>query len=517
MKKFNITGTCIPHLHYMVNIDNKVEKVSKLVEEGLYFVISRPRQYGKTTTIYFLEQKLKENYLVISISFEGLGDSKFKDDETFCSSIFETFADGLYDATDEEKQKLQQQGMGLKSIEEVSKAITRFTREESKKIILIIDEVDRASNFNLFINFLGMLRDKYLKRNSGKDSTFHSVVLAGLHDIKNIKLKVRPDSEDQYNSPWNIATEFKVDMSFSATEIETMLVDYKKNSDHSTLDTQLLSDMIYKFTSGYPFLVSKVCKVIDEELDKDWTKEGIQKAISKILGEQNTLFDDMIKNVERDKELNALLKAILVEGKIIDYNADNPVINKGIMYGLLKEDNSGKVTIANHVFEVRLYNYLASKIETANLALENYNYRDNFIDSNGNLEMEKILLKFQQFIKENYHDKDGIFYERHGRLLLIAFVKPIVNGRGFYYIESQTSFERRRDMVITFNKKEYILEFKLWQGKEYHEKGLKQLAGYLETKSLPKGYLIVFNFNKKKEFTSDWNTIDDKEIFEVLV
>jgi hypothetical protein len=228
MKEFNITGTCIPHLHYMVDVSDKIEKVIKLVDNGKYFHISRPRQYGKTTTIYFLEMKLKDDYLVISTSFEGLGDDKFKTDESFCSSIFGTFADGLYNATEEEKQKVQQYGIGLKTIEDVSKAITKFTKEVNKKAVLIIDEVDRASNFNLFVSFLGMLRDKYLKRNSGKDSTFHSVVLAGLHDIKNIKSKLRPDSESQYNSPWNIATEFNIDMSFSPEEIATMLKDYKQ-------------------------------------------------------------------------------------------------------------------------------------------------------------------------------------------------------------------------------------------------------------------------------------------------
>ena len=50
----------------------------------------------------------------------------------------------------------------------------------------------------------------------------------------------------------------------------------------------------------------------------------------------------------------------------------------------------------------------------------------------------------------------------------IAFVKPMINGVGFYYIEAQTTFEKRMDMVISYNNKEYVLEFKVWQGEEYH-------------------------------------------------
>ncbi len=49
-----------------------------------------------------------------------------------------------------------------------------------------------------------MLRNKYLLRNAEKDDTFSSVILAGVHDIKTLKLKLRPDKEQKYNSPWNI-------------------------------------------------------------------------------------------------------------------------------------------------------------------------------------------------------------------------------------------------------------------------------------------------------------------------
>jgi energy-coupling factor transporter ATP-binding protein EcfA2 len=65
-KKFNITGTCIPEKHYMVNIDNKLKKIIIMIEDGEYFTINRPRQYGKTTTLYMISRILK-NYSIISL------------------------------------------------------------------------------------------------------------------------------------------------------------------------------------------------------------------------------------------------------------------------------------------------------------------------------------------------------------------------------------------------------------------------------------------------------------------
>ena len=52
MKEFNDTGTCIPEMHYMVEITKKLNKIIDLVQKGKYFVINRPRQYGKTTTFF---------------------------------------------------------------------------------------------------------------------------------------------------------------------------------------------------------------------------------------------------------------------------------------------------------------------------------------------------------------------------------------------------------------------------------------------------------------------------------
>ena len=38
-KKFNTTGLCIEEKHYMVNIDNKIKSIIKLVQSDSYFVI----------------------------------------------------------------------------------------------------------------------------------------------------------------------------------------------------------------------------------------------------------------------------------------------------------------------------------------------------------------------------------------------------------------------------------------------------------------------------------------------
>ena len=49
------------------------------------------------------------------------------------------------------------------------------------------------------------------------------MIFAGVYDIKNLKLKLRTEEEHQYNSPWNIAADFDIDMNFSTDQITDML------------------------------------------------------------------------------------------------------------------------------------------------------------------------------------------------------------------------------------------------------------------------------------------------------
>ena len=59
-----------------------------------------------------------------------------------------------------------------------------------------------------------------------------------------------------------------------------------------------------------------------------------------------------------------------------------------------------------------LYNYYASKLENK-IDMSNYNFKENFITEIG-LDFEKVLLRFQQFMKEQYSSLDSKFIEREG-------------------------------------------------------------------------------------------------------
>ena len=239
MKEFNVEAVCIPSMHYMVDISDKLEQIQKLIEKGKYFTINRSRQYGKTTTLAALFRKLKEDYIILRLSFEGAGSDAFQSDKNFVMYFIRSVAKALKFAGQSaemiEKWKNKadyEEGDYVDAFDYLSDKIAWLCENSEKDILLFIDEVDKTSDNQIFLNFLGMLRNKYMKRQEGMDDTFKSVILAGVYDIKNLKLKLRPEEEKKYNSPWNIAADFNVDMSFSPKEIATMLEDYE--ADHHT-------------------------------------------------------------------------------------------------------------------------------------------------------------------------------------------------------------------------------------------------------------------------------------------
>lgn len=519
MKRFNTTGTCIPKKHYMVNIENKLNEIEKMVDRGDYFIINRPRQYGKTTTMYLLSKKLESKYLIIKISFEGIGDDIFKDEQIFSNEIMNIFADSLEFTNEEKYEELRNLGRNLNNLKDVSKAITKFIRNNDKDVILLIDEVDKSSNNQLFLSFLGMLRNKFLSAQEEKDYTFKSVILAGVHNVKNLKINLRNEEEKKLNSPWNIAVNFDIDMSFSIEEIKTMLKNYCQYNKVD-MDIESISKEIHFFTNGYPFLVSRICQIVDEKFitEKDvlWNKEHICKAVKQMTLEVNTLFESLIKNLENNEELYDLTKRILINSENIIYNPLDPIIGTGLTYGIFKEDN-GYTIISNKVFEEIIYNYMISKMRTKVYDMSVYNFKNNFITSDGGLDIAKILLKFQQYMKENYSDTDQSFIEREGRIIFLAFLAPIINGVGFTFKEVQISQEKRLDIVITYNSFKYIIELKIWRGQEYYKDGINQLVNYLDVNNLRNGYLVVFNFNKNKEYKKDLINVNNKNILSVFV
>ena len=71
-------------------------------------------------------------------------------------------------------------------------------------------------------------------------------------------------------------------MSFSKEEIAGMLEEYEADY-HTGMNINDMAQWLYNYTSGYPFLVSRLCQLMDERISQEeaypslsdvWTKKA---------------------------------------------------------------------------------------------------------------------------------------------------------------------------------------------------------------------------------------------------
>lgn len=189
------------------------------------------RWNGKTTTLRALADFLKDDYVVISLDFQNIESDEFANGSSFVHALTREvnkkirYLKGVPEGVKAGLTKLSDTAYSNARMAEMFEYFSDWCEQSNKPLILMIDETDTAANNQVFLDFLAQLRAAYL--DSDITPTFRSVILAGLYDIRNIRRKIRPDGEHKLNSPWNIAADFPVNMSFSSDDIAGMLKEYE--------------------------------------------------------------------------------------------------------------------------------------------------------------------------------------------------------------------------------------------------------------------------------------------------
>ena len=193
-KVFNTVGCCEPELNYMVDLTGRLTEIKGMVDAGLYFTMNRARQFGKTTIFTALAEYLKKDYETVYMDFQTMSSLAFESEQSFVAAFSEELLDLAEDLPDDIEKKLASfawQTDGTSSLQTLFKVLKKWCAKAERKIVLIIDEVDAASNDQVFVDFLAQLRAYYLRRR--KFPAFQSVILAGVYDVRSVRRKIRPD------------------------------------------------------------------------------------------------------------------------------------------------------------------------------------------------------------------------------------------------------------------------------------------------------------------------------------
>jgi hypothetical protein len=190
-------------------------------------------------------------------------------------------------------------------------------------------------------------------------------------------------------------------------------------------------------------------------------------------------------------------------------------VELGRLFSLLKSDKNSCAVIHNLIFQQRINNYFIAENQFGKI--DSNAGPSVYTDKQGDLNMPLIINRFKDLMSKKTDKAE--FLEREGRFMFICFLKPIINGTGFYYSEPENDDGSRMDLVITYNRKEYVIELKIWHGTEYELSGRDQLSEYLETRNLAEGYLVTFSFLKEKTVQEkpEWIDHNGKRIYEAVI
>ncbi len=84
-------------------------------------------------------------------------------------------------------------------------------------------------------------------------------------------------------------------------------------------------------------------------------------------------------------------------------------------------------------------------------------------------------------------------------------------------MESRTRELKRTDIIVDYRGEQYVIEMKVWRGEEYNRRGEEQLVDYLDAYHKDKGYMVSFNFNRKKQIGVREIAVGGKILIEATV
>jgi hypothetical protein len=484
-KIFNTAGLCFPGKHYMVDPLKRLQTVEQLIEEELYFTLHAPRQTGKTTYLHALARKLNAEgrYIALVVSFERAGVASMT-----LETANETVMNAIYNSStrqlDEKYRPVNPEG---KHFPDLYNYLQKWSESQEKPVVLFIDEIDALMD-DVSISILRQLRDGY----QGRPGHFPiSVALVGLRDVRDYKVKVREDRKSYGTaSPFNIKAESLFLKNFSKEEVNELLEQHTEETGQ--VFPGEVKEEIFTLTNGQPWLVNAlarqiVSKILQNDYSREITRAILLEAKTSLILRRDTHLDSLVEKL-KEPRVNKLIQAIVNGDNMpLDiYNDDVAYVRDLGIVGL-----SDPLEFANPIYAEIIPRIMSYPIQAS---IPKEIQPPIFIHPDGTLNMEKILKEFQVFYRRNsefwvdrFEYKESIHH-----LLLMAFLQRVVNSGGEVNREMAIG-NRRIDILVAFNGREFAMELKIKRTKDSIEEGKEQLNEYLDKLGLKEGYLVIFD------------------------
>ncbi|MBM3242023.1 hypothetical protein FJZ31_37605 [Candidatus Poribacteria bacterium] len=520
-RTFVTGGPVVPEENYFVKREQELTDFLQRVEQGKYIVIFAPRQTGKTTFFYQALTVLEKDpdYIPISLDFEIYSRAE---PERFYQIIGGKI--------------IQRIGERLKALDipdsdtirvwlSTQKMIDHFSfgqffenlnsKLPNRKIFLIIDEFDGIPREALR-DFLYTLRQIYHEKKWNPGHNYiHSVGIVGVKSIAQLDF-------DHTISPFNIQDQFALS-NFTVEQIAELYEQYTQEVGQPFATSVI--ELIHEKTAGQPFLVNRLGQILTEELKIPQTEEisikHFQEAYARLLRDENTHFDTLVKNIRLEPEFKTILIDIIAGEKERRFNPRDKNVQSLGAFGVLKE-KEGLCVIDNPIYQsiiIDAFTPFINGVEDKYLPEDAEDFTD-YLSQSGEIQMGDLLDNFRDFIgRAGYKILEVPETPREfvGQYLLLAYLDLFVRKiNGHLYPEVPTG-RGRMDIILLYRDEKQIVETKLWRGEKRYQAGKQQLAAYLDKEGIQRGYYIVFDHRQNAQPQYEREVLAGKEIISYCI
>ena len=504
-KFFNTAGPIKQDLHYNVNPLHRInlDELEQLIMQQKYFILHAPRQTGKTSCLLALRDYLNEqgDYIAVYANVEA-GQAARNDVREVVLSTMATIADRVDTIVGNEialniYDELYRKGDQTNSL--LTLFLKKLCGALPKPLVLFIDEIDALVGDSL-VSVLRQIRAGYDQRPAYFPI---SIVLCGVRDVRDYRIVLSNQDIITGGSAFNIKAESLRLGNFSKEEIRELYMQHTAATGQEF--DEACFPMIWEATEGQPWLVNalgyEVTMKMKENRDRSIRiiPEMIYKAQERIIYRRDTHIDMLIDKLREERVRNVIAPILANEDGEVEQHLKDDDIQYVIDLGLIVRDKP--LRVANAIYKEVIPRELTwARQQTLVQQSAWYMNPDNSIN------MEKLLLDFQQFFRENADAWIERFdYKESGpQLLLQAFLQRVVNGGG--YIDREYGLGRgRTDLLITKPLTEQyggpfqriVLELKIFRSNMAAtiEKGLQQTLEYMDKcgGTINEGHFILFD------------------------
>jgi hypothetical protein len=383
----------------------------------------------------------------------------------------------------------------------------------NKPLVLLLDEVDALYD-DVLISTLRQLRDGFQTR---PNHFPQSIALVGLRDIRDFRMRARADNPSiGSGSPFNIKAKSFFLPAFSKEEVRGLLDQHTQ--DTGQVFSEEVLEKLYAYSGGQPWLTNALAnEVVSEILNNDYTHDItldlIELAKERLIEQRQTHLDSLADKID-DPRVRPIIMSIIT--------GDSPAFD-GADDAIRYCRDLGIITTGNPIqFANPIYREIITRILTIGFSVginQDIAQTSWYLNSDGNLDMDKLLDAFTDFYRWNSESWiDRYKYKEAGhQLFLMAFLQRIINGGGRIEREMATG-NGRTDLVIFWKTQVITIEIKMHHDARSEPQGIQQLARYLDRLGQKTGYMVFLE--KKSVSELSWedrirrevHIVDNKEI-----